>query len=1108
MPLIDNRTQTMLDALKNALTTSDKVDIEVGYFYFSGFELLANELKDKQIRILVGKQIDPKAVPEIVSMQQQTGKSIDFDRFQLRGLYSSRSERKADYFDGFTRLFNETQIFDDSSSQNAYKIFEKKIIDGSLQIKLSNSDQHGKIYLIHNKSEFNHGGDMPGTRFMGSSNLTYNGLLEQGELNDVTYDKQQFIDGMQKFESMWLDAENIDVATIDNQTEFKETINKLWINTVEKPYLMYIRVLHELFNQEDKTDIASPSQITEDQFFDLEYQLDAIRMGIRKTEQYGGVIIADVVGLGKSIIASAIAYNVSKKDKSNIVIISPPHLIPQWEEYQANFHLPGTQVFSSGKIKEAYNWCFNQIRGPITIIIDEAHRYRNELTDDYMLLHQLVRSNQNNKVIVLTATPFNNDPKDVFALVKLFQTPGQSTIRSVDNLSIRFRELIERYRKLRSGMRSDKLSIDEISIETKDISKELKRLIEPVIIRRSRLDLQRITRYRDNLIKQGIEFPEIDGPTLLEYDLGDLFDLYVSTLEKFTSEENGLIGARYKPVTYVLEEYKELLKNKIGPQIDDIDLTSAQTNLAKFMKRLLVMRFESSKQAFAITLQNMIDSNKFIAKWYNEYGQVPILKKGRIPDPDSFEFDTDDDIVKEINEQFNDASNNKHKLLFIDKDWLKKSFIQEVELDIKLLESIQEQWFGKNSIKDFDPKLDYLKNKIIELLNSNPERKIIIFSAYADTVDYLGVELKKIGFNRTFKYTAKDASKAYREELKQNFDAGIKQDLQKNDYDILVATDALSEGYNLHRAGIIFNYDIPFNPTRVIQRIGRINRINKKVFDRLHIFNFFPTSVGEEQTRIKQISTLKMNLINSVVGSDTKTLTDNEELKTFYEDNDVEKLLKKQLDKATTESDEESWDAIHREKYDQTPKSVIKEAMEVRPRSRVVRKNQKQEGCIAFGKRGNNSVFAIKNDTNEAQVVSAEQVLPFFVANEDEDGFAPDNEYNQLFVLIREKLFEKSKLPKIGGNRAEAIQRLNVLVENLPQAKDYALDLIKVIKEFDDLSDGQYKDITKISLDNLEEAYKKIQEIAPVKVVEVTLSKADQIQNQSELIVLSEELRI
>lgn len=1101
MALIDNKDQTMHQALINALSTSDRIDIEVGYFYFSGFELLAKELRDKKVRILVGKQIDPDAVPKIIAMQQKTEKSVDFDRFQPQDTYSSRSEQKSDYFKGFTRLFNETQVFDDPKSQEAYKIFEQKIIDGTLQIKLTNTDEHGKIYLVHNSSKFDQGGDFPGTRFLGSSNLTYNGLIDQGELNDSSRDKQVFLDGCEKFESMWSDAQNIDIATPENNEEFKQVVKKLWINAVVQPYLMYVRVLHELFGKDKNTDIESPSKITDESFVDLEYQIDAIRMGIDRINQYGGVIIADVVGLGKSIIASAIAYNVAQKEHLHVVIISPPHLVTQWEEYQAHFRLPGTKVFSSGKIEDAYQWCTNQITGPVLLILDEAHRYRNELTDDYTLLHSLTRINPNNKVVVLTATPFNNDPKDVFALVKLFQTPGQSTIRSVDNLSLRFRELIDRYKKLRSSLRSDRLTPDEIMTETREIAQELRRLIEPVIVRRSRLDLQTISRYRNNLIKQGISFAKVEGPDLLEYELGDLFDLYLNTLEKLTNEDHGFEGARYKPVTYISDNKRDAFKEKYGNYLDDVDLQTAQTNLATFMKRLLVMRFESSKEAFKITLQNMIDSNLMIARWYNDQGRVPILKKGRIPDPDTFIDDAGDDITSELLEQFGENDESKYKLLFVEKDWLKPDFIDDVEKDTNLLLSIKEQWFSKDKkIAALDPKLDCLIGNIKRLLSENPDRKIVIFSAYADTVDYLGQAIKKTGIERVFKYTAKDASKLNREILRNDFDAGIKPELQSNAYDVLVATDALSEGYNLHRAGVIFNYDIPFNPTRVIQRIGRINRINKKVFDSLHVYNFFPTSIGEAETRIQQISTLKMTLINAVVGSDTKTLTSDEELKSFF---------KEEYNKANSESEFESWDAVHREIYDQTPDEITEKAMLIRPRSRVLRTGQQFNGGIAFGKKGNHAVFAIKEGLDsEPEVVSAEIVLPLFSAKPDEEGSAPDATFNELFVLIRNKLFEKHKLPRLSGNRAKALEPLQMLIDNYPQAKDYALDLIKVIKEYDDLSEGQYKKIGRIKMDNLEQAYNELQQLVSKQSISTSLKRVDQLEGLSELIVLSEELKV
>ncbi len=1101
MGLIDNQNQTMRQALINALTTADRIDIQVGYFYFSGFELLAQFLKDKKVRILVGKQIDPNAVPNIIAMQQKTGKPVDLDRFQSWDTYVSRTEQKGKYFEGFSKLFNESEVFDSPESQDAYKIFEEKIIDGSLQIKITQDEEHGKLYLIHNNKDSNQGGDFPGTMFLGSSNFTYNGLIDQGELNSTTRDKTEFLEACEKFESMWDKSENIDIATPENNEEFKEVVKKLWINSVVNPYLMYIRVLHELFGRDKNTDIQTPKDITDESFVDLEYQLDAIRMGIDRIDQYGGVIIADVVGLGKSIIASAIGHNIAQAEPIHTVIICPPHLITQWEEYQAHFRLPGTKIFSSGKISDAYEWCMNQVTGPILLIIDEAHRYRNELTEDYTMLHSLSRSNPNNKVVILTATPFNNDPKDVFALVKLFQTPGQSTIRSADNLSLRFRELIERYRKLRASMRRGDLADSEINDEAGEIAQELRRLIEPVIVRRSRLDLNTISRYRNNLIKQGIAFASVEGPELLEYELGDLFELYLYTLHTLTDDEHGFIGARYKPTTYINKEKLEEFTSKYADYFDS-DLQTAQTNLAKFMKRLLVMRFESSKEAFRITLQNMIDSNLLIARWYHDQGKVPILKKGKIPDPDTFLEDAGDDVTSELNEQFDDEENgSKYKLLFVEKDWLTEDFITEVESDIELLESIRDRWFANDpNLRDLDPKIDSLIDNINRLLQENPERKIVIFSAYADTVNYLESAIKKAGFDRVFKYTAQDASKANRNLLRANFDAGVAANKQENDYDVLIATDALSEGYNLHRAGVIINYDIPFNPTRVIQRIGRINRINKKVFDNIYVYNFFPTAVGEAETRIQQISTLKMTLINAVVGSDTKTLTDDEELKSFFKDEFV---------KASQEEDFESWDAIHREAYDQTPDEVIQQALNIRPRSRVVRTNQGFNGGIAFGKKGNHAVFAIKHDgEEEPKIVSAEEVLPLFAAEPDEEGQFPDTAFNQLFIVIRDKLFERHKLPPIKGNRQKALQRLEILVNGYPPAKDYVLDLMKIVKEYDDLSEGQYKKISRIELDDLETAYKELQTIVSRQSVETSLKKVDQLGGLTELIVLSEELRI
>ncbi|MDD5769057.1 MAG: helicase-related protein [Methanothrix sp.] len=1100
MALIDNKEKTMLQALKNALSTADRVDIEVGFFYFSGFEMLAEDLKDKHVRILVGKYIDPTCIPDIVLMQKSQ-ENFDLEPYMPRRPVVSYSQKKEIYSKGFVDFVNKTSLFDKRDSQKGLKTFINKLEDGSLEIKISPNTEHGKIYITHNKKEVAQGGDYPGTVIIGSSNFTYQGLQGQGELNKDSRDKADYAEACAKFNKLWEDSDNIDVATaLDDKSFVKDLKSDLWLYANPSPYHVYIRVLHELFGQDEKVDIRTPKQITNGDFSDLEYQLDAIKIGMDRLAKYDGAIIADVVGLGKSIIASAIANNLQMAT----IIIAPPHLNDQWEEYQQYFKIPGARVFSTGKIDEVYR-IYSETREPLLIIIDEAHRFRNEDTNDYKLLHQICRSNPNNKILILTATPFNNDPKDVFALVKLFQTPGQSTIKSVDNLSLRFRELIDRYKKLRTHMRKNSSDKEYISGESEGIARELRRLIEPVVIRRSRIDIKTITRYREDLERQGIDFSEVIGPELMDYNLGSLSELYTRTLEKITADD-GFIGARYKPAAYIKEGKREEFIKQLGNDMDETDLKTAQTNLSKFMRRLLVTRFESSKAAFNNTLEKMIESNKLIERWWEEIGKIPIQKKGQIPDPENIILDDSDNIEEQMDAESADSEIEKMRsasgLVTINNDLIEDGYINEVKADIKLLQNIKEEWFGNSSsTKDFDPKIDGLIKKINEKLSEKPDRKIVIFSAYADTVEYLFNEMKKRGVKRLFHYTAAYSSTQNKEIIRTNFDAGLPDYKQKNDYDVLIATDALSEGYNLHRAGIIINYDIPYNPTRVIQRIGRINRINKKVFDNLYIYNFFPTEVGESEIRVKQISTLKINLINNLIGSDTRTLTPDEDLSTFFKD---------EYKKEEGKQEQKNWDADHREAYDVAKRDdkLIDEISKIQPRSRVIRENRKENSVIGFGKKGDHVIFAIKNQIEEEpKIVGSETIVPLFQADPDEKGKPADEQYDKLFEIVRDALFAKNPLPKIAGRRADAIAFLKYLGENLPSARNYCKDVEDIIRKYDDISDGSLKDIAKINTKDPEASLQKLKEIIPEHQINVINERVERLESESEEIVLSEELR-
>jgi superfamily II DNA or RNA helicase/HKD family nuclease len=1089
MPFIDNKNQTMLDALSNALETSDSVDICVGYFYFSGFQLLAEDLRHKKVRILVGKELDPDCIPEIVKYSKD--QEVSLDKYGLRKHTKSHLQMRQNYLDALVGFVNDSDTFDNPETESIFEMFISKLTDGTLEIRKTIDDYHGKFYVIHNKTEFSHRGDFPGTIFHGSSNFTYRGLSGQDELNDVSKEKTKFTDAVKIFDELWRSSKSISIVDGATSSQFiNELKEKLWIYQEPSPYNMYLRVLLEIYGQLNNNDeLKTPAAITGGSFLDFQYQTDAIKFAIDRINKLDGVIIADVVGLGKSIIAAAIAYNLDL----DTLIISPPHLIQQWEDYKVEFRVRGPRVMSSGNIKAIYE-TYSDSPKPLLIVIDEAHRFRNEDTGDYQLLHQICRSNPDNKVILLTATPFNNSPKDIFALIKLFQTPGQSTIRSIDNLSLRFRELIKRYMTLRKNLRT--ISQSDLDKEIKEIADEQRRYLEPVVIRRSRLDLQYVSRYKKDLERQNIRFPKIVGPNLLEYDLGDTAGLYLDTLEKISTpdSEQGFKGARYKPATYITERDKFI--KAFGEELDGLDLTNAQTNLSDFMRKLLVMRFESSREAFKISLERMIANNHLILSWWNKTGTVPIMKKGNLPDPEEYsmkdgEFSDDfEDRLLYLREQ--------KGLIEIPKEWMDESFERDVLADTALLEQIHENWFSRELARD--PKVVAVENVISRLLLENSDRKIVIFSSYADTVGYLSSQLKNINGRNVLSYTSADASKENRKILLNNFDASIPESNQKNDFSILICTDALSEGVNLNRAGAIINFDIPYNPTRVIQRIGRINRINRLMYPEIHIFNCFPTVIGEEETRIKSISTLKICLINNVIGSDTRTLTSDEDVQSFFKD-----------EYAKTEGSNEdlSWDAVHLEAYEiaRQDEHLISEVKRIPRRSRISRAGagNDNESAVVFSKKGENILFVEAQVGNEPRLLSIQEGLMKFHALEDEVGVALSKGFPNLFSTASAKLDAKHPLPEIRGRRSDAIKLLEALMVSLPSSQGYCADLIKVISKYDDVSEGALKEIAQSNFSDIEKCFINIKRIVPENFVRNVLERIQRMEDEADLILLAEE---
>ena len=1090
MPIIDNVNKKMAEALSNALETSDRVDICVGYFYFSGFKLLAQQLIDKKIRIIVGKELDPECIPDIVKYSRD--RSVTLDSYCTRRPTTSEIKMRENYIDALVGFANDSDVLDSIENQDLFKIFISKLRDGSLEIRKTKEDYHGKFYLVYNKSQFSANGDFPGTHFMGSSNFTYSGLTGQMELNDVSRDADKFKELEKIFDEHWSSSKSIAIVDKNTSLDFIKMIKeRVWIGHEPTPQEIYLRVLTEFYSSiENRNDISTPSAITNGLFFDLEYQYDAIKLGIDRINNIDGVIIADVVGIGKSIIASAIAHNL----KLDTLIIAPPLLISQWEEYKVQFGILGPRVMSSGNMKAVYE-TYSYSSKPLLIIIDEAARFRNEDTDAYKMLHQICRCNPKNKILLITATPFNNSPKDIFALIKLFQTPGQSTIRSIDNLSMRFRDLIKRYTKLRRESRT--LPKHELESELSFIEKEQRRFLEPVLIRRTRIDLQNITRYRKDLENQNIKFPDIVGPELLEYNLAETTDIYLETLDKISNPEGNHIfkGARYKPATYLTPEGSKNLIEKYGEGREG-DLSTAHQNLADFMRVLLVRRFESSREAFRISLERMISNNIEILDWWNIKKVVPVMKKGALPDLDDFsQFDQEDGKDLEVQLQI---LRERKGLMEIPTSWIHSSFIEDVKTDIELLKGIHKKWFSKTLIQD--PKITCIQQIIQKHLDDDPNRKIVIFSEYRDTVMYLFNQLEGLGIKRILFYTSSEASTLNRRIVSLNFDASRPKEKQEDEFSILICTDALSEGVNLNRAGAIINFDIPYNPTRVIQRIGRINRINKLMFPQIFIYNCFPTVVGEAETRIKSIATLKIRLINNVIGSDSRTLTPDEDLKSFFTD---------ELATAQSKNEGQSWDVNHLEAYEKIryDPPLMAKIKSIPRRTRIARRlgNVKSSGVVLFSKKGQSVIFT-SSFGDRAEVLSAQNGLDIFEATENEIGIDNSDKFPSMFNAAKNKIMEKSPLPEITGRRSDAIKLLTLIASNTPY-EAYCNDLIKIIGTYDDVSDGALKDISLCDPSDIEKCFEQVRLIIPESFIKNVLIKTDKTEDQVEIILLAEEFK-
>ena len=910
MPGSDNRfftnepDGTLLDRFKKTLKDVQFFDVLVGYFQTSGFYQLYDAFENiEQIRILVGLGIDKQAFEIIEDANYQM--AFNFTNKETRELFSDTVVDEID------------QTHETTEVEIGIQKFIDFLVSGKIKIKAHPSQKiHAKVYI----SRFKEDDRDYGRVITGSSNFSYSGLIGQYEFNVELKDKPDVVFASDKFEELWRDA--IDV----NEDYINSVQSRTWLNDKLIPYLLYLKTLYEYFKEDINLDKTYEADLPEG-FMDLEYQKQATLAAYKILQAYNGVFLSDVVGLGKTFVSALLA----KQLDGGKLVLCPPPLKDYWEETFRDFGVRKFKVESLGKIDQLVQTNLEKYQ---YVFIDEAHRFRNQQTQTYAQLAEICVGK---KVILVTATPFNNDIDDLLSQLKLFQVPKKSLIPGASNLERYFKNCKRRLKAHMKGSPEYLAELDKVSSEIRED------ILKYVMVRRTRHEI--VTYFPKDMQERGLSFPEIEEPHGLTYVLGDelekVFDETVELLKGFSY-------SRYIPLLFVKRKLTSFEEQQ-------------QKNVRAFMKILLVKRLESSFYAFKNTVDRFVNSYSRYMKMFDA-GRVYISKKVNVFD--YLDDDREDELLALV---------EKEEAIEIDSTDFEKGYREFLEKDLSIIRKIQALWVGVQT----DPKLSVF----IDQLKSNPilsNQKVIVFTEAGETGDYLYDTLAdKFGEDQVIFihggggiYQGKNIHSAVAKQLiRENYDPMAEN--QKNDLRILITTDVLAEGINLHRSNIVINYDLPWNPTRVLQRVGRVNRVGTK-HQTIQIFNYFPTEKAETEIGLEDNIKSKIQAFHSLLGEDAKYLTEEEEVGSFeiFGDRLVKRL--QNIETYTGEVEERSeleYLQIIRQIRDEQP-NLFEQLKRLPKKARSCKKSHGLEidGLLTFIRKGQLKKFFMTNGVQDEEV--------------------------------------------------------------------------------------------------------------------------------------------
>lgn len=997
--------------------TLEQFDAVVGFLRASGYFALRPLLDNiNKARILIGIDVD-----KYIVRANKSGKLF----------FGAEEEVKEDYLQMLLKDIEKSHY--SIEVENGIKQMVQDIIDGKLELRAHPSKKiHAKIYLFYPK-EFN--SYTSGILITGSSNLSGNGLgissEKQYEFNVKIQDYQDVKEALDEFELLWKESKDCPIEAIDIDT----TIKKTYIGGDVSAHDLYLKMLMEYFADRPlETDASNVFDMPEG-YTRYEYQSDAVLEGYQKLIKYDGFFLADVVGLGKTVIASMIAKKFCIEngyENTRILVVYPPAVEQNWKSTFQDFGIDHVTKFitngSLSKVLDEENYDYWDAEEYDLILVDEAHNFRNHTSGAFEQLQEICKMPRINsggvpgikkKVMLISATPLNNSPLDLYNQILLFQDPRRCTIDGISNLTSFFSPLVQEFKKLRREPEYDLQAYKKLAEKVRS------RVMKPLTVRRTRTDIESIPRYNKDI--NG--FPKVAAPHKNTYELNDsLADLFEKSMNIL---KDNISYARYKAISYLLpEKAKDLYEN--------VDIISR--NLASISKNSLVKRLESSFYAFKKSLARFTQANQ---------NMIDMLENNCVfiaPDLDINKMYalgmTDEEIEEKLNEK---AEKNPKNAKFEAKDF-DPEYITALKADQELLNFLNTEWASVTDDDDskYD-KFEYLLKHELFKKSINQGQKLVIFSESLDTVNYLA---QRINRKDVLVISAANRNANFKT-IRANFDANVKESDRKNDYNIIITTDVLAEGVNLHRSNIIVNYDTPWNSTRLMQRIGRVNRIGS-VSKNIYNYVFYPSRQGNKEINLNRVVLSKIQTFHSVLGEDNQIYS-TEEIIDFNLDrlfSDAIKEEQKERDKELPYYEElRNLYLCDRKNYNRIKKLSM--------RSRTGRKSRTVEGVtlsgdtIVFLKTNYRKVFFLSNDTVTEEIPPID-AFSYFKADAEEKSVpripnhhkhvqcAVDKLNNIISKEIaQEDLSNGSQAQNLGVQVATATSLINAFLPEIQDSMQY-----------------------------------------------------------------------